>query len=66
MSVPLMVQNKVAKVQEASVVVYDYYESSKRTQTLLSSSTLSCSLTFDPARQLGGHLRRTTPTGGRS
>lgn len=66
LSIPLVVQNKVAKVQEASVVVYDYYESSKKTQTLLSSSTLSCRLTFDPARQLGGQLRRTTQSGGGS
>lgn len=29
--IPLIVQNKVAQVQEASVVVYDYYESSKQT-----------------------------------
>uniref|UniRef100_H3CZE0 CD109 molecule n=1 Tax=Tetraodon nigroviridis TaxID=99883 RepID=H3CZE0_TETNG len=34
LSIPLMVQNKVAKVQEASVLVYDYYESTRRaTQT---------------------------------
>lgn len=30
-SVPLVVETKVARVQEASVVVYDYYESSKTT-----------------------------------
>lgn len=34
LSIPLMVQNKVAKVQEASVLVYDYYESSKTTEQL--------------------------------
>lgn len=29
LTIPLMVETKVARVQEASVVVYDYYESSK-------------------------------------
>lgn len=31
LSVPLLVQNKVAKLQDASVLVYDYYEPGKKT-----------------------------------
>lgn len=31
LTVPLIVENKVAKVQEASLIIYDYYESCKET-----------------------------------
>lgn len=31
LSIHLIVQNKVAKVQEANVLIFDYYESSKKT-----------------------------------
>lgn len=30
--IPLKVENKVARIQEASVLIYDYYESSKKIQ----------------------------------
>lgn len=31
LTIPLIVENKVAKVQEASVIIYDYYETCKET-----------------------------------
>lgn len=31
LTLPLIVENKVARVQEASVIIYDYYETCKET-----------------------------------
>lgn len=31
LTLPLIVENKVAKVQEASLIIYDYYETCKET-----------------------------------
>ncbi|XP_029705401.1 CD109 antigen [Takifugu rubripes] len=31
LTLPLIIENKVARVQEASVIIYDYYETSRRT-----------------------------------
>lgn len=61
-----MVENKVAHVQEASVVVYDYYETCKDSRGRSPASVRVHSFTFDPVRQLGGQRGRTTQTGGRS